>query len=80
MHRGIIFFSSLAPEAVTDLSCLTTGSSDTLEVVWSPPTGPPVLSYLVEVREYIFQENQVTTVFQRQIEILPSRFTVDGLG
>ena len=77
---GFISFSSSAPEGVANLSCLTAGSPNTLEVVWSPPIDHPVLGYLVEVREYVFMENQVSAVFLGEKEILSTRLTVDGLG
>ena len=70
----------LDPERVSSISCPSSGSSDTLEVVWSPPSGQPVLSYRVEVREYVFMNNIVSTVFRSGREVLPTSLTVNELG
>ena len=67
---------------MSNISCPTTGSPNTLEVVWSPPTGQPVLSYWVEIRQYVLRDDKVSTVSLRKSDILPTKpkITVDGLG
>ena len=75
------FFPSLpAPAIVANLSCLAAGLPNSLDLVWSPPIGEPVLSYLVQIREYNFSNNQITTEFQNEKEILSTRITVTKLG
>lgn len=70
----------LAPEGVFNITCPSTDSLNTLEVVWSPPTNQPVLSYLVEVREYVFVNNIILTVIQRESEVLHTSLTVNEVG
>ena len=70
----------LAPKPVSGLNCSDTGSPNTLEVVWSPPTGQAVLSYLVQVSRYEEQGGQVVTTLVQDDEILPENITVPGLG
>ena len=75
------FPSSLpAPAVVSNLHCLTASLPNSLELVWSPPIGEPVLSYLVQIREYVFMNNQINTEFQSEKEFLSTRITVTGLG
>ena len=75
-----IYIHFSAPERVSNISCPATGSPSTLEVVWTPPIGQPVLSYQIEVRQYVLRDNEVSTVSLGKSDILPTKLTVNGLG
>ena len=86
-HTHTHTHTNVVPGPVVDLTCSTISSStDTLNIIWSPPTDSEdtVISYQVKVRRYVSSEerevttNELSEPFNK--EVMSSNTLVPELG